>query len=176
MKKSLPRTRSCFVCGRANPVGLDLAFETDGRQVTACFVPRAEHVGFAETIHGGLVSTVLDEAMVWACGVAAGQFAYCAELTVRFRHPVRPGTRLEVVGELEENRRGRLLLARAELRDSAGLVLALSTGKYIPVPSGELDSMLSDFDGDIRSLLAPGGPAGAAGQSEPGAGVSGTRG
>lgn len=151
----LPRTRSCFVCGQANPIGLNLAFETDGRRVTATFVPRREHVGFADTIHGGLVSTVLDEAMVWACGVRAGRFAYCAELTVRFRHPVRPETRLEVVGELEENRRGRLLLARGELRESSGRVLASATGKYIPVPTEELGGMLADFEGDIGRLLAP---------------------
>lgn len=158
----LPRTRSCFVCGKANPIGLNLAFESDGRRVTATFVPRPEHVGFADTIHGGLVSTVLDEAMVWACGVRAGRFAYCAELTVRFRHPVRPGTRLEVVGELEENRRGRLLLARGELREASGRVLASATGKYIPVPTEELTGMLADFEGDIGRLLAPGTPGVAA--------------
>jgi len=164
----LPRTRSCFVCGKANPIGLNLAFETDGRQVTATFVPRREHVGFADTIHGGLVSTVLDEAMVWACGVRAGRFAYCAELTVRFRHPVRPGTRLEVVGELEENRRGRLLLARGELREPSGRVLASATGKYIPVPTEELGGMLADFEGDIQRLLAPFSAEAASGPSVPG--------
>ncbi len=156
MQKTLPRTRSCFVCGKANPVGLNLEFCTDGQVVTSTFTPRAEHVGFAATIHGGLVSTVLDEAMVWACGVGTGCFAYCAELTVRFRHPVRPGCPLEVRGELAENRRGRLLLARGELRDASGKTLASSTGKYIPVPAQELEGMLADFVGDIRSLLAPG--------------------
>lgn len=167
MRKELPRTRSCFVCGKANPVGLDLSFETDGRQVTGSFEPRPEHVGFAETIHGGLVSTVLDEVMVWACGVGAGRFAYCAELTVRFRHPVRPRTRLQVVGELVENRRGRLLLAQGELRDAEGLVLASATGKYIPVPPEDLGDMLSDFEGDILSLMASGALAGAAAPSGP---------
>jgi acyl-coenzyme A thioesterase PaaI-like protein len=135
--------------------------------VTGRFVPRPEHVGFAATIHGGLVAAVLDEAMVWACGVNAGRFAYCAELTVRFRHPVRPATALEVVGELEENRRGRLLLARAELRGPTGQVLASATGKYIPVPSEAIEPMLADFEGDIRSLLAPAPPATAAAASGP---------
>jgi acyl-coenzyme A thioesterase PaaI-like protein len=155
------------VCGKANPVGLNLAFVTDGRQVTASFIPRVEHIGFADTIHGGLVSTVLDEAMVRACGVSAGQFAYCAELIVRFRHPVRPENRLQVVGELVEDRRGRLLLARGEIRDPAGRVLASATGKYIPVPPDELGDMLADFEGDIRSLLSPGPAATASAPSGP---------
>ena len=55
--KLLPHTRSCFVCGEANPAGLKLRFETDGRLVQTCFVPRPEHVGFRQTVHGGLVAT-----------------------------------------------------------------------------------------------------------------------
>ena len=65
----LPHTRSCFVCGLNNPLGLKLDFETDGRIVRAHFAPRPEHVGFRETVHGGLIATVLDEAMVWVIGV-----------------------------------------------------------------------------------------------------------
>lgn len=158
MRQHLPRTRSCFVCGQANPIGLNLDFETDGHEVTATFRPRPEHIGFADTVHGGLVSTVLDEAMVWACGVAAHQFAYCAELTVRFRQPVRPGSDLRLSGVLTENRRGRLFLARAELRDTSGQVLATATGKYIPIPLETVEGMLDDFVGDIRRLLKPAGP------------------
>src|SRR6266851_3902380 len=65
----LPHTKSCFVCGLNNPLGMKLDLETDGQIVRARFLPRPEHVGFRETIHGGLISTVLDEAMVWAVGV-----------------------------------------------------------------------------------------------------------
>src|SRR6185436_2207270 len=67
--KELPHTRSCFVCGESNSAGLNLRFETDGRIVQAHFVPRLEHVGFKATVHGGLIATVLDEIMVWACAV-----------------------------------------------------------------------------------------------------------
>ena len=102
----LPHTRSCFVCGLHNAGGLKLDFETDGRIAQARFIPRSEHVGFKRTVHGGLVSTVLDEAMVWAIGVRTRRFAYCAELTVRFLLPARPGDELLVVGELTADRRG----------------------------------------------------------------------
>lgn len=149
----LPRTRSCFVCGVGNPLGLNLQFETDGQRVWARFRPRPEHIGFAATIHGGLLSTVLDEAMVWVCGVRTGTLAYCAELTVRFRRPARPELDLRVVGEFVENRRGRIYLAQAELRDPADEVLASATGKYMPIPEAELAGMFDDFVGDIRTVL-----------------------
>ncbi len=160
MDKVLPRTRSCFVCGVSNPRGLNLEFTTDGRQVRARYRPAPEHAGFKGVVHGGLVATVLDEAMVWACGVASGCFAYCAELTVRYRRPVPPGVDLDVMGEQTARPRGNLLLARATLRDPEGRVLAEATGKYMPVPEAARDALLEDFVGDWSAVLNRGQPTG----------------
>src|SRR2546429_8548212 len=74
----LPHTKSCFVCGVNNPLGLRLDFETDGEMVRARYAPRPEHSGFKEAVHGGLLFTVLDEAMVWAVGVRGKRFFYFA--------------------------------------------------------------------------------------------------
>ena len=143
--KLLPHTRSCFVCGESNPAGLKLRFETDGRTVQTSFVPQAEHVGFRQTVHGGLTATLLDEIMVWACAVQTKRFAFCAELIVRFLNPVRPGEALVASGELVSNRRDKLFEAKAELRDQASLVLATATGKYLPIKPGEVADMLTDL-------------------------------
>ena len=104
--RQLPHTRSCFVCGEANPAGLKLRFETDGRVVQTSFVPQGEHVGFRQTVHGGLIATLLDEIMVWACAVQTKRFAFCAELNVRFIGPVRPNEAVIASGELVSNRHG----------------------------------------------------------------------
>src|SRR5512145_52366 len=64
--KELPHTYHCFVCGESNVRGLNLRFQTNGSEVEADYVPAAEHAGFSRTVHGGLLSTVLDEIMVWA--------------------------------------------------------------------------------------------------------------
>jgi uncharacterized protein (TIGR00369 family) len=143
--KLLPHTRSCFVCGESNPAGLKLRFETDGHLVRTRFVPRAEHIGFRQTVHGGLTAALLDEIMVWACAVQTKRFAFCAELNVRFLNPVRPGEALFASGELVGNRRGKLFEAKAELRDKAGLVLATASGKYLPIKQAELADMMTDF-------------------------------
>jgi uncharacterized protein (TIGR00369 family) len=143
--KQLPHTRSCFVCGESNPAGLKLRFETDGRIVRTRFVPRAEHVGFRQTVHGGLTATLLDEIMVWACAVQTKRFAFCAELNVRFLNPVRPGEALVAIGELISNRRDKLFEAKAELRDKDGGLMATASGKYLPIKQGEVADMLADF-------------------------------
>ena len=149
----LPHTKSCFVCGLNNPLGLKLDFETDGQIVRARFAPRPEHVGFRETIHGGLISAVLDEAMVWAVGVRTKRFAYCAELNVRFLQPARPHEELMVVAELVDNRRNKLFQAKAELQNPRGAVHAAATGKYLPIKEDNLVEILNDFAESTENLF-----------------------
>ena len=153
--KALPHTHSCFVCGDANPLGLKLRFETDGQVVTARFTPRAEHIGFKGVVHGGLTATVLDEIMVWACAVATRQFAYCAELNVRYLHPLSPDMETVITGELVANRKGRIFEARGRVQDASGQIIAESTGKYLPIKNADLSQLVTDFVGDASWLQLP---------------------
>lgn len=149
----LPHTHSCFVCGESNPIGLNLRFETHGNTVRTRFTPRREHIGFKQVIHGGLIATVLDEIMVWACVTQTKRFAYCAELTVRFQNPLRPGEETIATAELVANRRDRIFDVKSELKDNAGKIFATATGKYIPLKTADLADMATDVVGDLNSLL-----------------------
>jgi acyl-coenzyme A thioesterase PaaI-like protein len=150
--RTLPHTRGCFVCGESNVTGLRLRFETDGRIVQTQFVPQLEHIGFRHVVHGGITATVLDEVMVWGCAIQTKRFAYCAELNVRFLHPIRPGSLVVVQGELVVNRRNKLFETRGEVRAERGLVLATATGKYLPIKDEEAREFAVDFVGDVSVL------------------------
>jgi uncharacterized protein (TIGR00369 family) len=153
----LPHSKSCFVCGSRNPIGLRLRFRTDGRIVQARFMPRPEHNGFINVIHGGLLATILDEVMVWACAVQTKHFSYCAEMTVRYLSPATPGEEIVAEAELVANKR-RLFLAKGELKRTDGTVLATSTGKYMPVREAGLSAWREDFEGtpeQLRDFLGP---------------------
>src|SRR5688500_12117637 len=78
---------ACFGCGDENPIGLRLRFAPVGDGVRASFIPGPEHQGFDNVIHGGIISTVLDEAMAWATA-RAGFWAVTGEMQVRFRQPL----------------------------------------------------------------------------------------
>ena len=151
--KELPHTHTCFVCGESNPHGLNLRFWEDGDVVRARFTPGAEHAGFKGVTHGGLLATVLDEIMVWACAVRTKRFAYCAEMTVRFLRPVAPGAELTAIGRLVEDRRGRVFQAAGKLVDSSGTVVASSTGKYLPIKDEQTGVMAEDLVGDTSGLF-----------------------
>ena len=146
MMKKLPRTHSCFVCGTSNRHGLNLDFETDGQIVRSRFVPHPDHVGFKGVTHGGILATILDEIMVWACGVKTRQFAFCAELNVRYLQQVTPGMELWAEGELVSNRRNRIFEARGSILDSAGSVFVSATGKYMPIRADKSQGFLEEFE------------------------------
>lgn len=130
----LPHTLGCLVCGRDNPHGIHLHLNVDDATgiVTAQFTPAAHHMGFEGIVHGGLLSTVLDEAMVWAATWSGKRFCVCGELNVRFRRGVQIGQNLNVEAKITSVR-SRLIETEGFLRDVAGQVLVEASGKYVPV-------------------------------------------
>ena len=129
----LPHTLGCLVCGRENPHGLKLSQFVDPQSgiVKVEFVPRAEHIGFEGIVHGGVLATVLDEAMVWAATWEGKRFCVCGEMSVRFRLGAAVGERLKITARVVSTRK-RLIETSGEVSSDAGVV-ATASGKYVPV-------------------------------------------
>ncbi|MCS7255277.1 MAG: PaaI family thioesterase [Thermomicrobium sp.] len=124
---------ACFGCGERNPIGLKLAFFRQGEVVEASFTPRPEHEGYIGLVHGGILATLLDEAMSWAVISATGRLMVTARMAIAFRRPVAVGQPLRVRGWVEQQER-RLVRARAEVRDALeGHVLAEAEGTFLRV-------------------------------------------
>lgn len=152
MLRPLPHSRSCFVCGEANPLGLNLRFETDGRLVRTRFTPRTEHNGFRNIVHGGVIATVLDEILSWACAVHARRFSFCAELNVRYLSPMPTGGEVVLTAEVVNDRKGRLFEARGTAQDATGQTFAEASGKYIPLKNVNVAELATDLVGDVSWL------------------------
>lgn len=121
---------SCFACGTDNPRGLRLVFEEGERgEVSAAWTPESTLEGFEGIVHGGLVSTVLDESMAKAV-IASGAEALTVELRVRFRRPVAAQAALRVSGWVTE-RNKRMLQAEASLTDAGGTELAHGWASFL---------------------------------------------
>ena len=79
----------CFVCGDRNPIGLKTQFTLDrGERRAECEIslPK-EFQGWENVVHGGILSTLLDEAAIYACRTIGERFV-TAEISVRYRRPV----------------------------------------------------------------------------------------
>ena len=132
----LPHTAGCLVCGRDNPHGLklDLYVDSGTSTVRVEFTPRPQHIGFEGVVHGGVIATVLDEAMVWCATWSGRRFCVCAELTTRFRKEAAVGRKLIVETKIESSR-SRLITTTGEVRDAeTAEIVAIGTAKYVPVP------------------------------------------
>lgn len=120
---------NCFACGAANEHGLHLRIEPTEDGCRTVFTPLRRHEGFPEVIHGGIVATVLDEAIAWACRLR-GYDAVTAELSVRYRRPVRVNVPVQVEGRITREH-GRLVFAESTLRSEEGEILATASAKMM---------------------------------------------
>src|SRR5919112_1693310 len=102
----------CFGCGDDNPIGLHLRFAADGDGVKASFTPGPNHQGFGGIVHGGIISSILDEAMAWATA-HAGFWAMTGDMRVRFRRPLNIGEPSVVTARVS-GARGRIITTASE--------------------------------------------------------------
>lgn len=83
----------CFACGRENPIGLKLRLRKDGGTVKTEFTPGEYHQGWPGIVHGGIINTLLDEAMAYA-PFFEGLYCVTAKTEMRIRQPVLVGQQL----------------------------------------------------------------------------------
>jgi len=122
-----PSSRTCFVCGRENPLGLAARWVSDRElgEVRATLAIPEHFNGFPGTVHGGVLSALLDEAAVRTALLDGGfdDLMVTAKLEVAFRHPTPTCTPIVVVARLVR-RVGSRVQAEAEVRLPDGTVAA----------------------------------------------------
>jgi len=130
----LPHTPGCLVCGRQNPVGLHLSLfvDTDTAEIRTRFTPGPQHIGFEGILHGGVLATVLDEAMVWAAIWTSKKACVAGELNVRFRKSALVGEEMICTTRVTVSR-SRLIETTGELKTSGGQLIVTGAGKYVPL-------------------------------------------
>lgn len=129
MKPALTDDRRCFACGPDNEHGLRMAFEYGDGTARCVVTPRREFGGWSDIMHGGIVVTLLDEAMAHAA-IGAGVRAVTARIEVRFRHPVPTGKPLVVEGKVT-GRRGRVMEIEGSLSAEDGTRYAESHARFL---------------------------------------------
>ena len=97
----------CFACGQDNPVGLRIVFEFDGERCSAEFTPNGNHVGWENTVHGGIIYSALDDVTANVL-YKQGRKAHTARCEIRYRDVLRVGETVRLEGWIEQER-GRLV-------------------------------------------------------------------
>ena len=131
--RTFPTYPACPVCGDrdVNPAALGVRWEWDRerRCVVGRFTPGAEHAGYAERLHGGILSALLDECLAWACAVDRHTYCMTGELSVRFKVPARLGETIELTGRTLTSW-GPYVRAEGEARSPRGELIAKASSTF----------------------------------------------
>ena len=117
----------CFACGKDNPIGLNLNFKSANGEAISAVVFTRDFEGWDGIVHGGIVSTVLDEVMVKSAGIN-GYRCVTAEIKIKFKRPCFSGERYVLKGRIKELRK-RIIITEGEIVDKKGDAIATGSGK-----------------------------------------------
>lgn len=104
----------CFACGPDNPIGLKIVFTLEDDGCSGHFTPDANHVGYADTVHGGIIFSALDDVMANALYLK-GIKAHTARCEIRYRQALSVGQPVTLRSWITNERR-RLIVLKAEAR------------------------------------------------------------
>ena len=127
----------CFGCGTNNPQGMRLkfAYDEDIRRFVCHFRLSKRYTGPPGHAHGGIIATILDEAM-GKVNKLRHVIALTSQITVNYLKPVPLNKPLRVESH-EVRVRGRQHINMAEILNPKGEVLARSRGLFKRQPPGD---------------------------------------
>ena len=111
---SIEDATMCFACGPDNPIGLKINFSLNDGIVTAEFTANENHVGYENTVHGGIVYSALDDVMANVLYLQNIK-AHTAKCEIRYRQALEVGKQVLLKGWIENERR-RLVVLKGEMR------------------------------------------------------------
>jgi len=115
----------CFGCGQENPIGLKLSFQWDGKTARAEFTPTKFYQGWSGLVHGGIIMSILDEAMAYAA-LFEGMNCVTAKMQVKLRRPASIGEPLIITSSTIKKAR-KLIETRAAISLKDGTLIAEGT-------------------------------------------------
>lgn len=130
---------NCFGCGDANPIGLRLAYRSEGKCLVTDFTPAEAHQGWPGIVHGGIITTLLYEVME-NLPYADGKIALMRRMQTRFRKPARIGERITAAAWFTSEN-GRDMSAAATLADERGEIIAEGSAELVALRQEHIERL-----------------------------------
>lgn len=137
-QNEIKRGEWCFGCGPQNPIGLKLQFWEQDEIYITNFTGQNIHQGYDGIMHGGIVSTLLDEIMARYIH-EKGMDAVTAKLEIRYIKPTPIHIPLLIKGRIIRNK-GRLFELEGSIELPDGTVTAEGKAKvFLLSDSSKID-------------------------------------
>ncbi len=140
-------SRMCLVCGIENHSGLGARFfELEDGELLGVFTPQEQHQSYPGRLHGGIASTLLDEAIGRAINVSDHEaWGVTLELQVKFRKPVPLDRDVRAFARITKDG-GRMFEGTGEIVLDDGTVAVTAHGRYLRLPIERIAE--GDFDAE----------------------------
>lgn len=133
-KLYLPYSDGCFVCGHSNIHGLQVQFYVEDNSVRVDLNFARHFNSFPNITHGGILSSILDEAMGWSAFIFSDieTFLFTRELTVTYKRNAPIGEPLLLIAEFVGPERGGMFSTKGKIVDMDGKIITASKGLFFP--------------------------------------------
>ncbi len=157
--KPIPNSaeQTCFGCGAGNPHGLQMKFSTDGERLYSFMQVPPAMTSWDRTVHGGVLSTMLDEIMGWSVIYLLKKIGMTQSMTVEFIKAVDVDEPLTIVGAMKENQSERSALMTGSIFNAEDTLCAKATGQFTtmqPKAALRLGLVGDDYMKTLRPILA----------------------
>jgi acyl-coenzyme A thioesterase PaaI-like protein len=133
---------NCFGCAAKNPIGLKLEFETSHHQCTSQFSLGPDYESYPGVIHGGIVATILDEALSQTVYHYGNGPAFTVGLRVRYGDPMQTNIPYVAIAEIVQANRT-LIRASGRIQRDTGELVAAAVGSFYLISDDGLEAIRS---------------------------------
>ncbi len=138
MNSELFMDKRCFACGSDNANGLKLNIKEYDGGVEALIELPLWTQGYHNTVHGGIICTILDEMTVWAAYLKEDLKCITGELNVRIRTSMQVNEKYKARAKVVRVKH-QLVIVNAELIDKNNNLVAQAQAKLIRISSIQAD-------------------------------------
>ncbi|MBW2440419.1 MAG: PaaI family thioesterase [Deltaproteobacteria bacterium] len=124
-------THNCFGCSPINPSGLQMKFYTRDSAVFSRLTVPDHLCGWDRLVHGGVISTILDEVMSWTGIYLLKQITMTKSMTVDFIKPVYINSELKAEGLVLEKTGKHEALLEGRLYNQEDTLCARSRATFV---------------------------------------------
>lgn len=155
--KLLPNTdtHNCFACGPNNPAGLRMKFFTDEESIVSWTTVPEHLCGWDNVVHGGIISTILDEIMSWTGIYLLKKITMTKSMTVDFKKALFVGNELRVEGKVVDTDNRHEAVIEGAIYNHKGELCAKAIGAFAMISPAVAKRLGVINEEIIRDFLEP---------------------
>lgn len=142
----------CFGCSPINPSGLQMDFYSHGESVFSWLTVPEHLCGWGKLVHGGVLSTILDEVMSWSAIYILKKVIVTKSMKIEFIKPIYIKNELKAEGKVMDIKSKNEAIMAGFIYNHEGNLCARSEGTFALVKPAVAKRLHLVDEEDLRGL------------------------